>query len=132
MVPLQRVVREDRERKDLLYAGTEKGIYTSWNGGKSWEPLQLNLPKTPITDLAVHKGNLIVATSGRAFWILDDLRALQQYEPSKGDTKLLKPNDALNGSWRSPMSGNTKTFTGTHPYDGINPANGMVILLRTP
>ena len=55
------------------YAGTETGIYISWNGGKKWEPLQLNMPVTPINDLMVHKGDLLVATSGRSFWILDEL-----------------------------------------------------------
>ncbi|MGB5692229.1 MAG: glycosyl hydrolase, partial [Flavobacteriaceae bacterium] len=68
-----RVVREDQDRKDLLFAGTEKGLYISWNGGLKWESLQLNLPVAPITDLKVNQGDLIVATSGRAFWILDDL-----------------------------------------------------------
>ena len=58
-----RVVREDTNRKDLIYAGTE-GVYISWNGGNSWEPFQLNLPVTPITDLKVHKGDLLVCN----FW----------------------------------------------------------------
>ena len=127
-----RVVREDEVRKGLLYAGTEKGMYISWNDGKSWEPLQLNLPKTPITDLKVHQGNLIVATSGRAFWILDDLTVLQQHQSSKNGLKLLQPSDALNGSWRSPMSRNTNKFKGTDAYDGVNPANGMVIYYELP
>jgi hypothetical protein len=59
-----RVVREDDVRRDLLFAGTELGLFISWNGGKDWSPFQLNLPITPITDLRVHKGNLIAATSG--------------------------------------------------------------------
>jgi photosystem II stability/assembly factor-like uncharacterized protein len=127
-----RVVREDSNRKDLLFAGTEKGIYISWNGGKSWESFQLNLPKTPITDLKVHKGNLVVATSGRSFWILDDLSALEQYEPLTNGLKILRPNEALNGSWRSPLSGNSEKFKGTNPYNGVNPANGMVIYYELP
>lgn len=127
-----RVVREDRVRKGLLYAGTEKGVYVSWNDGKSWEPFQLNLPKTPITDLKVHQGNLIVATSGRAFWILDDLHVLQDYKASEKGLKILRPADALNGSWRSPMSGNTTKFKGTNPSQGVNPANGMVIYYELP
>ncbi|NNG10680.1 MAG: glycosyl hydrolase, partial [Arenibacter sp.] len=127
-----RVVREDENRSDLLYAGTEKGVYISWNGGKSWEAFQLNLPKTPITDLKVHKGNLIVATSGRSFWILDDLKALVQYQDSKNEVAILSPADAMNGTWYSPLSGNTDKFKGTHPYNGVNPANGMVIYYQLP
>ena len=127
-----RVVREDATRNDLLYAGTEKGIYISWNGGKNWESFQLNLPKTPITDLKVHNDNLIVATSGRSFWILDDLTALSQYVPSKKGAKIFKPSLAYNGSWRSPLSGNSEEFNGTDAFDGINPANGMVIYYELP
>jgi photosystem II stability/assembly factor-like uncharacterized protein len=122
-----RVVREDPTRKDLLYAGTEKGLYLSWNGGKSWEPFQLNLPKTPITDIKIHQGDLIVATSGRAIWILDDLTMLSQYESTQKGMKLYQPNDAMNGSWGSPMSGNTDKFDGTNTLAGVNPANGMVL-----
>ena len=127
-----RVVREDATRKDLLYAGTEKGIYISWNGGKNWESFQLNLPKTPITDLKVHKGNLIVATSGRSFWILDDLNAISQYEPSKKGIRIFSPKDTYNGSWGSPLNGNSDDFKGTNPFEGVNPANGMVIYYELP
>ena len=127
-----RVVREDPTRKNLLYAGTEKGLYLSWNGGKSWKPFQLNLPKTPITDIKIHQGNLIVATSGRAFWILDDLSILSQYESTQKGMKLYKPNDAINGSWSSPMSGKTDSFNGTNTLAGVNPANGMVIYYELP
>ncbi|WP_405385026.1 VPS10 domain-containing protein [Maribacter sp. LLG6340-A2] len=127
-----RVVREDELKKDLLYAGTEKGIYASWNGGKSWEPFQLNLPKTPITDLKVHRGDLVVATSGRSFWILDDIIALSQYQPSKKGLQILKPKDAYNGSWGSPLSGNSSSFTGSDAFNGINPANGVVLYYELP
>ena len=127
-----RVVREDASRKDLLYAGTEKGIYISWNGGASWEPFQLNLPVTPITDLMVHQGDLIVATSGRSFWILDDLAALEQYRPGNNVLQIMQPEDALNASWRSPLNGNSKTFKGTNPFNGVNPANGMVLYYNLP
>ncbi|HCO13197.1 MAG TPA: glycosyl hydrolase, partial [Gemmatimonadetes bacterium] len=63
-----RVVREDPERPGLLYAGTELGMYVSFNAGGSWQSLQLNLPQTPITDLRIQAGDLVVATQGRAFW----------------------------------------------------------------
>ncbi len=74
-----RVVREDPERKGLLYAGTEFGMFVSQNDGATWDTLQLNLPRTPITDMAVHQGDLVVATQGRSFWILDDLTPLREW-----------------------------------------------------
>ena len=75
-----RVIREDPNREGLLYAGTETGVYVSFNDGDRWQPLQLNLPAVPITDLVVHKRDkdLVVATQGRSFWILDDLGMLHQ------------------------------------------------------
>ena len=75
-----RVIREDPNRKDLLYAGTETGIYVSFDGGTKWQSLQLNLPVVPVTDLAVQKRDeeLVAATQGRAFWILDELPLLAQ------------------------------------------------------
>jgi len=126
-----RVVREDQDRKGLLYAGTEKGIYVSWNDGSNWEPLQLNLPVTPITDLKVHQGDLIVATSGRSFWVLDDLKLLNQYNKT-GVTKLYQPEDAVYGYWGSPLSGNSDSFDGSQTFVGTNPANGMVLYYELP
>jgi photosystem II stability/assembly factor-like uncharacterized protein len=127
-----RVVREDKMRKNLLYAGTETGVYVSFNGGKKWESLQLNLPVTPITDLKVHRGNLIVATSGRAFWILDDLSVLEQYKKSKESIKMYKPQEAVYGVWGSPLNGNSKSFKGTSTFTGVNPANGVVLYYELP
>jgi photosystem II stability/assembly factor-like uncharacterized protein len=74
-----RVVREDPARQGLLYAGTETGLYVSFDDGASWQPFQRNLPATPVTDLAVKNDDLVVATQGRAFWILDDLTALRKW-----------------------------------------------------
>ena len=74
-----RVVREDPKREGLLYAGTERGLYLSMDGGKVWKKWQHNLPIVPITDLKVHHNDLIVATQGRAFWIFDDLTPLHQF-----------------------------------------------------
>ena len=127
-----RVIREDSNKKGLLYGGTEKGIYISWNDGSSWEPLQLNLPKTPILDLKVHQGDLIVATSGRSFWILDDLALLSQYQKGQDQIKLYQPEETVYGSWWSQLNGNSKTFKGTHPFEGVNPANGMVLYYHLP
>ncbi len=73
-----RAVREDTEQRGLLYAGTEFGIYVSFDSGGNWQPLQLNLPVTSIRDMQVHGDDLVIATHGRAFWILDDLTPLRQ------------------------------------------------------
>jgi photosystem II stability/assembly factor-like uncharacterized protein len=94
-----RVIREDPNRRGLLYAGTETGIYVSFNNGEEWQSLQLNLPVVPITDLAVHKRDkdLVVATQGRSFWILDDLTVLHQWESSIAtkDSHLFKPEESV-------------------------------------
>jgi photosystem II stability/assembly factor-like uncharacterized protein len=71
-------VREDPKRKGLLFAGTEAGVYVSFDDGGQWQPLQLNLPHAPVYDLMVHNNDLVVATHGRAFWILDDISPLRQ------------------------------------------------------
>ncbi|MFN8581190.1 MAG: hypothetical protein U0163_09470 [Gemmatimonadaceae bacterium] len=73
-----RAIREDPMKDGLLYAGTEYGLFVSFNGGKAWQTLQLNLPVSPVADLRVHDNDLVVATQGRAFWILDDLTPLHQ------------------------------------------------------
>lgn len=127
-----RVVREDEVRRDLLFAGTELGVFISWNGGKDWSPFQLNLPITPITDLRVHKGNLIAATSGRAFWILDDLSLVRQYKKDVPTFSIYKPADAyiLNGS--SELNGSDNEFTGANISRGVNPANGIVLYYNLP
>src|SRR4030095_7873711 len=122
-----RVVREDDTRKDLLFAGTETGIYISWNGGKTWEPFQLNMPVTPITDLRVYKGNLIASTSGRAFWILDDLSVVRQYNKDAASFAIYLPENAyiVNGS--SEMDQPEEEFTGANRLRGVNPATGVVV-----
>jgi photosystem II stability/assembly factor-like uncharacterized protein len=125
-----RVVREDDVRKGLLYAGTELGIYISWNDGLNWQPLQLNLPVTPITDLMVKENDLVVATSGRSFWILDDLTLLRQYKADNNAFTLFKPEDLIYGSWGSGMNGANPT--GTDPFTGVNPANGVVMYYQLP
>ena len=127
-----RVVREDQNKAGLLYAGTEKGIYVSWNDGSSWTPLQLNLPKTPILDLKVHKGDLIVGTSGRSFWILDDINLLSQYQENQPKAKLFTPETAVYGNWGSQLNSNSSSFKGTNAFEGVNPANGMVLYYHLP
>ncbi len=83
-----RVVREDPERRGLLYAGTETGIWVSLDDGGRWTRLKANLPAVPVTDLAVKDGDLVVATQGRAFWILDDLSPLRQWSDAVAAEKL--------------------------------------------
>jgi len=91
-----RAVREDPKKRGLLYAGTESGVYVSFNDGANWRPLKLNLPTTPVHDLTVKDDDLVVATHGRAFWILDDVTPLRQYsdEIAQKDVFLYKPATA--------------------------------------
>jgi photosystem II stability/assembly factor-like uncharacterized protein len=77
-----RVVREDPKRPGLLYAGTEFGMYISFDNGGRWQPFQLNMPNVPINDIKIHHNDLVVATQGRAIWVLDNLSAVQQMMPA--------------------------------------------------
>jgi hypothetical protein len=90
-----RVVREDPDREGLLYAGTEFGMFISFDNGGHWQPFQLNLPAAPITDIRLHHKDLVVATQGRAFWILDNVSALHQIgaQTTASDVALYKPRD---------------------------------------
>lgn len=90
-----RVIREDTEREGLLYAGTEFGMYVSFNDGESWEKFQFNLPRTPITDIKVHQGDLVLSTMGRAFWIMDNLSPLRQADEAMaaGGPFFFQPED---------------------------------------
>lgn len=128
-----RVVREDTKVKNLLFAGTEKGMYLSRDGGKSWRTFQLNLPITPITDLKIAHDDLIVATSGRSYWILDELNAVRELQADVEQLTLYTPEKAILGNWYSAMNaGNLDQFSGTDPFEGHNPANGMVIYYHLP
>lgn len=121
-----KVVREDTARKDLLFAGTVEGVYASWDGGLHWKSLQLNLPQTPITDLKVAHNDLVVATQGRSFWILDDLEFLRQTEgQAANNTKLYTPTAAFWAHWYSSMNSNSPS--GQDSFEGVNPATGMVL-----
>ncbi len=81
-------VREDPKRKGLLYAGTERGVFVSFDDGSHWQPLQLNLPSTPVTDLVVHDDDLAIATNGRSLWVLDDLMPLRELNPQLAQASL--------------------------------------------
>ncbi len=91
-----RVVREDPDREGLLYAGTEYGVFKSFDDGESWKAFQQNLPLTPVTDIKIHRKDLVLSTMGRGFWILDDLSALhQKYEARQAENMLLiRPRDS--------------------------------------
>lgn len=127
-----RVVREDETQKDLLFAGTELGMYLSRNGGQSWETFQLNLPVTPILDMKIRHDDLIIGTSGRSFWILDDLSLIRQYTKGAPVVTLYQPDATMLTNGGSPLNGTNKKFKGTHPLYGINPATGMVIYYQLP
>ena len=90
-----RVVREDPDREGLLYAGTEFGMFISFDNGKHWQSFQLNLPNVPISDIKVHQKNLVVSTQGRAFWIVDNVTSLHQLtsQMDKSRVHLFKPRD---------------------------------------
>jgi len=116
-----RAVREDPKKKGLLYAGTERGVFVSFDDGGHWRSLQNNLPLTPVHDLVVKNDDLVLATHGRAFWILDDVSPLRQFADSVAaeDVHLYKPATAY------------RVHTGEAPtklsFDGKNPPNGAVI-----
>ena len=116
-----RVIRADTARAGLLYAGTENGVYLSFNDGRTWEPLQLELPVTPITDLAVKNNDLIAATQGRGIWILDDLTPLHQLTDKvrEAEAFLFTPRPAH----RLPGGGR---FRGSPRNMGTNPPSGVV------
>ena len=92
-----RVIREDPQREGLLYAGTEHGVFVSFDGGSSWGDLSLGLPDTPVTGLSVEARDLVISTHGRSFWILDDIESLRQLdaEVAGADAHLFRPADAV-------------------------------------
>lgn len=119
-----KVIREDKKTKGLLYAGSERGFYISYNGGESWNKLQLNLPVVPVTDLMIHDNDLYASTAGRSFWILDDVSALQNGAFIIADKKMKliepKPTYRYSGAPNIPGldAGNS---------NGANPMNGVIL-----
>ncbi|MDG1277342.1 MAG: glycosyl hydrolase [Algoriphagus sp.] len=112
-----RVVREDPNQKDLLYAGTETGLYVSFNGGQLWEKFQNNLPIVPITDLMIQDNDMIVATQGRAFWVMDDLNPLYELaEANKAEFYVYEPEDAI----RDLAVRSESMEMGQNPYEGFS------------
>lgn len=114
-----RALRADPKRKGLLYAGTEKGMYISFDDGKNWQTFQQNLPIVPITDLAIKNDNLIAATQGRSIWIIDDLTPLHQLNNTVSNEKIVlyKPIDAYN---LSGGNGRTSKTAGTNHAGGVS------------
>ncbi len=110
-----RVVRADPKRKGLLYAGTETGMYISFDDGISWQSMQMNLPVVPITDLAIKNDNLIAATQGRSFWMIDDLTPFHQLSPEMKNSEayLFKPLDSYR--IRGGAARDSKTVGKNHP-----------------
>ena len=115
-----RVVRADPSQKGLLYAGTENGIYVSYDDGASWSSFQKNLPLVPVTDLTLKDNSLIVATQGRSLWMIDDLTVLHQMQQNNvgNQDNLYKPKD----SYRTKGSGGKNSLTA-----GTNLPNGVIV-----
>lgn len=115
-----RVVREDPVRAGLLYAGSETGMYVSFDGGNAWQPLQTNLPHVPVTDIKIKDRDLVISTQGRGFWILDDISPLRQMssEVDDGGSTLFTPETAYRVSTSGARNGGP-----TSP----NPPSGAVL-----
>ena len=130
-----RVVREDPDRRGLLYAGTEFGLFVSFDDGEHWQSLQLNLPATPVTDLVVHAKDLVVATQGRSFWILDDLTPLHQIteQVARAPAHLFQPRGTYRtlGGRPDPDAYLVRDNIGgarmKAVYAGMNPPTGAMI-----
>jgi photosystem II stability/assembly factor-like uncharacterized protein len=119
-------VREDPRRRGLLFAGTERAVYVSFDDGENWGPLRLNMPATSVRDLIVKDDDIAVATHGRGFWILDNINALRQTEIASQETMLFKPQTAMRVRW------NLNTDTPLPPDEpvGENPPEGAMIDYR--
>jgi hypothetical protein len=128
-----RVVREDPDRDGLLYAGTEFGLFASFDAGAHWQSLQQNLPHTPVTDLRVHQQDLVVATQGRSFWILDDVTPLHGLTSrvASAEAHLFPPRPAYRANWRQASGGYSRDPVNAARLDpayvGQNPPEGAMI-----
>ena len=123
-------VREDPIRRGLLFAATDLGVYFSLDDGAKWRPLQLNLPVTPIHDLVVHENDLVVATHGRSFWILDDIAPLRQIDsfPGSSEPHLFRPSQAI----RVRASMNRDSPLPPETPAGENPPPGAILYYYLP
>jgi photosystem II stability/assembly factor-like uncharacterized protein len=118
-------VREDPVRKGMLYAGSERAVYVSWNDGESWQSLRLNMPATSIRDLVIHDDDIVVGTHGRSFWILDDISPLRQIDTRtvRAAAVLFKPRV----TYRFRRNKNTDTPLPPEEPAGKNPPDGAII-----
>lgn len=116
-------MREDPVRKGLLFAGTEKGVYVSFDDGANWEPMRLNLPASSVRDVIIKNDDLVAATHGRGFWILDNITPLRQLDRNKIEGLLFKPQTAL----RVRFSLNPDTPLPPDEAAGENPPDGAMI-----
>ena len=116
-----RVVREDSERAGLLFAGMERGLYVSMNGGEDWQPFQTNLPVVPVTDLMVRRNDLVLATQGRAFWVIDDIAPLRQYasEQENAAAHLYDPSVAYRLTPTRGRNGGGESFAPSAPSGAV-------------
>src|SRR5439155_5143335 len=126
-----RVVREDPERRGLLVAGTERGAWVSFTDGTSWQRLQLNLPFVPVHDLVFKNGDVILATHGRSFWVMDNITSLRQLSDAvvTADAHLFRPRDAYRVSWGGGFGGRAQAQAGQVPVNpvALNPPSGTAI-----
>ena len=113
-----RVIREDKKVKGLLYGGSERAFYISYNGGTNWQQMQLNLPVVPVTDLAIRDNDLVAATAGRAFWILDDISVFQQYN-SNTSFGIFTPKPAFHFGGGGGLPGIANPLSGTNAPEGV-------------
>ncbi|HEY6351529.1 MAG TPA: glycosyl hydrolase [Candidatus Angelobacter sp.] len=127
-------IREDRKRQGLLYAGTEKGVYVSFDDGANWQSLQLNLPVSPVYDLHLHDKDLLVATHGRSFWILDDIAPLQQYNPqlANEEVHLYTPSAASHTIFSGGFGGGGGGAVGQNPPSGAVIYYSLKTALKAP
>ena len=118
-------VKEDPKRRGLLYAGTELGVFVSFDDGDNWQPLQLNMPPVSVRDMAIHGDDLVAATYGRGFWVLDDISSLRQLnaEVIASDAFLFKPADAM----LLPSTSDNGTPTQKDEAEAENPPNGAIL-----
>ncbi len=123
-----RSVREDHVRPGLLFLGTEHGAYVSFNAGDHWQPLQLNLPDTPIRDLVIKDNDVVLGTHGRGFWILDDIQPLRQLTPElmNQEVILFQPSDAIRGVYDASFQYYLKTKMDSVVIEILDATGGLV------